>query len=140
MLVARRAMLLTFIGGLLFLLTGCGEGSKSAQQGKSGGAKTPYNGTLDGFVNGEIVGWAYDYDHRDDSVTVEFYDGEEKVGSVKADQFRKDLADKKIGTGKYGFQFPIPESLKDGKTHEIHAKIKDTTFELNKSPRKTALK
>jgi hypothetical protein len=139
MLIARRVLLLTFVSALSFSMTGCGRGSTDSQE-ETGGAKTPYNGTLDGFVKGEIVGWAYDYGHKDDSVTVDIYDGEEKLGSVKADKLRKDLAEKKIGTGKYGFQFAIPASLKDGKTHEIRAKIKDTTFELNKSPRKTSLK
>jgi hypothetical protein len=95
---------------------------------------------LDGIVDGEIVGWAYDYDHRDDAVTVELYDGQEMLGSIKADKLRKDLADKKIGTGKYGFQFAIPASLKDGKPHEIHAKLKDTTFELKNSPRRCVVK
>lgn len=139
MFIARRVLLWTFVCGLSLSLMGCGKGSTNSQA-KTDDAKTKFNGALDGFVNGEIIGWAYDYDHRDESVMVDIYDGKEKLGSVKADKLRKDLAEKKIGTGKYGFQFAIPASLKDGKPHEIRAKIKDSTFELNKSPRKTSLK
>jgi hypothetical protein len=38
------------------------------------------------------------------------------------------------GNGLHGFVIKTPPSLRDGKTHEIHAKIADGVIELNKSP------
>jgi hypothetical protein len=109
-------------------------------EGKFEPAGGEFLGSLDGYRKGEIVGWAYKPSRKEDAVTVVIYEGQQALGEVKADQLRKDLADKKIGTGKYGFAFPVPADLRDGQPHEIHAKIKESDFELKNSPRKLVFK
>ncbi|HMF19111.1 MAG TPA: hypothetical protein VKE98_18015 [Gemmataceae bacterium] len=109
-------------------------------EGKFAPTGGEFLGRLDGYRMGEIVGWAYKPSRKEDAVTVVIYDGQQALGEVKADQLRKDLADKKIGTGQYGFAFPVPANLRDGQPHEIHAKIKESNFELKNSPRKLVFK
>lgn len=145
MFAVRCIHVLAVIGVSGILLCGCRKGPANSDEKAAGavdksGGSPKYNGTLDGTRDGAIVGWAYDYNRRDDAMMVVIYDGQQVLGEVKADQFRKDLADKSIGTGKYGFAFPVPASLRDGRPHEIHAKIKESDFELKKSPRKLVFK
>lgn len=137
MFVVRRILLFAIVGVPGIVFCGC---SRTPTVVDKGSTDPKYNGVLDGVRDGAIVGWAYDYNRRDDALTVVIYDGQQVLQEVKADQLRKDLADKKIGTGKYGFVFLAPASLRDGKPHEIHAKIKGSTFELKNSPKKLVIK
>jgi hypothetical protein len=76
------------------------------------------------FPDGEvIVGWAWDLKKPDTAVKVDIYDGDTKLATVTADQFRQDLADAKIGNGKHGLSYPTPARLKDGKAHTIRVKV-----------------
>jgi hypothetical protein len=137
--LARSILLLAALTFTVVECCGCGKSASDpalAKPAEQGDQVAKYNGRLDGFVDGTIVGWAYDYNHRDQPVTVVILDGEKLLGEVAADKPRQDLADKKIGTGKHGFAFPIPDNLRDGKPHEIHARIKSSTYELQDSPRK----
>jgi hypothetical protein len=139
MYVARSIILLTALNVAVVACCGCGKNAPDPAQARPVGEDNQvakYNGRLDGFMDGAIVGWAYDYNHRDQPVTVVILDGEKPLGEVTADKLRQDLADKKIGTGKHGFAFPIPDIIRDGKPHEIHARIKSSTYELQNSPRK----
>ena len=53
---------------------------------------------------------------------------------LTADLLREDLRDLGVGTGRYGFIFPVPRSIRDGKPHLISLKIAGTDFELKTSP------
>ena len=62
---------------------------------------------------------------------LELYADDKLQGKRQASAlFRKDLLDAKIGTGKYGFEYPIPPSLKDGKPHVIKLRPEGTDYEL----------
>ncbi len=118
------------------VLSGCRqEPYKPPAQNSSNPSKAGvYRGSLDGVSGEYISGWAWDPDHPNDTMTVVIFDGDTLLGETRADSLRKDLAEKKIGTGKYGFAYRIPKSLRDGKAHQIHAKLRGASAELVGSP------
>jgi len=81
-----------------------------------------------------IDGWAWDGQQPDTPVAVEIYDGATLLVTVTADRLRSDLVEARKGNGRHSFVVETPPSLKDGRTHEIHAKIAELGFELEKSP------
>ena len=91
-------------------------------------------GTLDRVSCERIEGWAWDPRQPVTPIAVDLYDGETLLTTVVADRFRRDLVRNHRADGKHGFVFDIPARLKDAMTHQIHAKIAGTGFELNKSP------
>jgi hypothetical protein len=100
---------------------------------------TDLDGYLDGVSDTHVLGWAWNPHRVDDALTVGIYDGGTLLSTVTADRMRPDLRDNKVGTGKYGFSLPIPANLRDGKTHEIHAKIEGANVELKQSPAKVVI-
>ena len=129
-----RRVCLVLIGTVV-AQAGC---SRDTGEGNSPVANVPkvgYQGTLD-LANCEAIqGWAMANENPDTPVSVEIFDGKELLSTVLADQFREGLLNNKKGNGKHQFTFPTPPKLKDGKPHEIHAKIVGTDFELNESPK-----
>jgi hypothetical protein len=93
-----------------------------------------YDGHKDELTCSHCVGWAWDKNHPERAQKIEIYDGEKLLAVITADRLRQDLRDAGFGTGKYGFLFPLPRSLKDGKPHLISLKIAGTDFELKSSP------
>jgi hypothetical protein len=93
---------------------------------------------LDGYMDQasceQITGWAWDKNHPERPVKIEVFDNGSPVAFLTADHLREDLRDLGIGTGKYGFVYPIPRSLRDGKPHLVSLKIAGSEFELNESP------
>src|SRR6266403_773162 len=51
----------------------------------------------------EIAGWAWDSKQSDSIIGVDIYDGDTKIATVQADQFREDLFKAKKGNGKHSF-------------------------------------
>ena len=88
---------------------------------------------------GEIVGWAWDQTRPNDSISIEVYDGDVKIGEIAADLFRQDLQTAGMGNGKHGFIFPAPAKLRDGNSHAVHLKIASTKQELAGSPKTVQL-
>ena len=134
MVTLKRFMFIVVIGLPLSGSLGCSKRSEVQPTDEKSSA-VRFNGYLDGASEGHITGWAMDEKNVDEAVTVSIYDGSTLLGGIKADVFRKDLLDNKIATGKYGFAFPVPPSLFDGKRHRIHAKIQGTDVELKLSPK-----
>ena len=75
-------------------------------------------GCVDVFTPHLIAGWAWDPAHPDAVVAVELVDGDEVLLTMRADQFRRDLSEAGIGTGRYGFtatalHHVVPRSRRD---------------------------
>jgi len=121
---------------ILVCLTGCDEEPAAPI------AQPPVvlEGVLETAHDSLISGWAWHKDRPDDPVDVELFDGQTSLMTVRADGFRKDLLDAKIGNGKHRFEVATPASLKDGKAHEIHARIAETSVELKDSPKQYQFK
>jgi hypothetical protein len=124
---------------LLIGLTGCYEDPLTPTAQIATPAE-PHAGVLEVAHDSLIGGWAWHKGRPDQPVDVELLDGETPIMTVKADRFRQDLVDSKIGNGKHAFEFPMPDALKDGKPHEIHARIPGTSFELSDSPKQYQFK
>ena len=92
-------------------------------------------GYLEAANGKSIVGWVKNRDNATARVEVEIFDGARSLGKVVADGAREDLVKGKVGDGKYGFSFPAPAELKDGKPHEVHVKVAGESFELANSPK-----
>lgn len=83
----------------------------------------------------QIVGWVWDSKRPDAALDVEILDDDRVVARVSAAEVRPDLETGKVGTGRYGFRLATPPELKDGKPHNIHARVVGASFELKNSPR-----
>jgi hypothetical protein len=81
-----------------------------------------------------IDGWAWDAQRPNTPLAIELYDGDTLLMTVTADRLRSDLVEAKKGNGRHSFLVNTPLSLKDGRTHEIHAKMVEWGIELEKSP------
>lgn len=71
------------------------------------------------MIDGRAVGWAWDPAHPEDSVEVEVMVDEEPVASGRADLERTALAEAGMGSGRYGFDVPLPERLAAESAHTI---------------------
>lgn len=82
-----------------------------------------------------IKGWSWNVRHPNESIRIALYDGDTLIATVSANLFRKDLLDAGKGNGAHAFAFSIPPVLKDGRPHEIRAKIADTEIWLTGTPK-----
>ena len=97
------------------------------------------SGSFDGFVNGAdcstFRGWAWDRNKVSTAVSVDILDGATVIGTLLAGEFRQDLLDAGKGNGKHAFRFTIPESVKDGLSHNLSARVSGSSFILKDSPK-----
>jgi hypothetical protein len=92
-------------------------------------------GALD-VVDGEhIAGWAWDPKRPNDAVEVAIYDGARLLAKVRADRFRDDFEEGVLGNRKHGFDYPMPDALKDGKPHMVRVTPSGADNELMGSPK-----
>ncbi|MBN2095149.1 MAG: hypothetical protein JW727_03820 [Candidatus Aenigmarchaeota archaeon] len=99
-------------------------------------------GYLDAINSAGLVsGWALDPDDHNEAITLEFYlDGPlgsgQKVGEVDTGLSRPDVNNATGYSGDHGFQFKLPENLKNS-THKLYVYGLDTDnsyrYELNNS-------
>jgi hypothetical protein len=97
-------------------------------------------GSVDGADSTLIAGWARNKGQPEVPIKVDIYDGSTLIATVPADQLREDLVEAKIGNGKYGFAFPTPPALRDGKAHTIRVVASGTNSDLDGSPKAVTLK
>jgi hypothetical protein len=96
-----------------------------------------YDGTLDTVNCDVIAGWAWNANDANKQISVNIFDGDSLIGTVKAEGLRPDLKAAGKGDGNHAFALPAPVSLKDGRTHSIHAKIGEagSSWEVIGSPK-----
>ena len=82
-----------------------------------------------------VGGWIWDRNQPNTSVNVEIYEGETRLATVPANQFRQDLLDGGIGNGNHSFVYTVPDRLKDGRPHSIEVRASETGFKLSDSPK-----
>jgi hypothetical protein len=92
------------------------------------------DGYLDGASCDRIVGWAWNNQLPNSPIRLDIYDGNTRLTTTAAWQFRKDLLEARIGNGRHGFTYNVPSPLKDGRSHTIHVRISGTNRELQGSP------
>lgn len=67
----------------------------------------------------KVRGWAWDPMFPDTPISVDLLADGRYVETVAADQLRPDLAKSGRGDGRHGFEWAVPATLKDGRTHRI---------------------
>ena len=102
-------------------------------------APSEVSGSFDGFINGadcgSFRGWTWDRNKVNTVLSVDILDGASRIATIPAGDFRQDLLDAGKGNGKHAFRYNIPESLKDGKSHSLSARIAGSNFILKDSPK-----
>jgi hypothetical protein len=96
---------------------------------------TNYEGSYDGAHCENNWGWIYNKDAPNAPITIEFLVNNVAVGSVRAANFRQDLKDANKGNGEHGFDFAMPNSVKNGQLQSLRARVVGTTYILPGSPR-----
>jgi RHS repeat-associated protein len=92
-----------------------------------------FEGFHDGADCDKIFGWAWDSTQPNTAISVDIYDGANKIATVLAGDFRPDLTSK--GNGKHAFNYPTPASLKNGQSHSITVKFGGTNTNLSTTPK-----
>ena len=76
------------------------------------GEDKPGLGELRGFVErvcaDTVEGWAQNMDHPDAPVCLDIYASDRLIGQVLANRYREDLAEARLGSGRHGFIFTLP--------------------------------
>ncbi|MCF0042519.1 hypothetical protein LXM24_20620, partial [Dyadobacter sp. CY399] len=106
--------------------------------GLSESVASNFEGVLESVANSEIKGWVWDQSYPNADLTIELYEGQTVYATVKANAFRSDLKDDGKGTGYYGFKISTPATLKDGKAHQLSARIRGSAFILSGSPKQVS--
>ncbi|HUD50421.1 glycosyltransferase [Parvibaculum sp.] len=87
-----------------------------------------YSGSVDGLKNGELVGWAIDNQNNELSVSVGLFSNDTLIATAQAGEFREDLLQAGIGSGKGGFRFPISRDVAkriDALGGDCHVALRD---------------
>ncbi|MFD1139520.1 putative Ig domain-containing protein [Larkinella insperata] len=102
-------------------------------------AAAPAAGNYDGHLYGAdcetFRGWVWNRDKVNTPVAVEILDGSAVIATILADGFRQDLLNAGKGNGKHAFTFPIPDWMKDGRSHPLSARVAGGSFLLKGSPK-----
>ena len=84
------------------------------------------------------AGWVWDNTRPDLPLSVEIFDNGQRIGTAVADVYRKGLDQKGKGNGSHAFYIEHPESLWDGRMHEITLRVGGEDLLLMASPRELA--
>jgi len=94
---------------------------------------------LEGFFDSadcsQLIGWAWDANLPNTPISVDIYDGPNKIATVLADQFRQDLLNAGKGNGVHGFVFNTPPSLITGQPHSLAVGFTGTFNGLGNNPK-----
>ena len=92
----------------------------------------------DGFVDGGtcegVTGWAWDPSEPDSPLALDLWTGDEKLGTVTANWFRRDLYAAGKGNGAHAFRFTFPEPLPPETGRVISVTFAGRSQQLRGSP------
>ncbi|MCE7066183.1 T9SS type A sorting domain-containing protein, partial [Dyadobacter sp. CY326] len=94
-----------------------------------------YYGSVNALDCSTVQGWVWDKSYPDSSLTIELYEGSTVHATVVANAYRADVKSAGYGTGNYGFSFALPSALKDGQSHQLSVRVKNSSYTLNNSPK-----
>jgi hypothetical protein len=94
-----------------------------------------YQGFFERLDCQSLSGWAWDSSQPNTPVSVDIFDGSQKIATVRASEFRQDLVYAGIGNGQHGFSFSLPASLRNGLSHTITVKYSGLNVPIGTSPR-----
>lgn len=91
-------------------------------------------GSLDVAECTMIAGWAWDPQQPDVPVKVDIYEGKDRLATVPAYWYQRDLAQAGMGSGRHGYIYIPRARLKDGRARVIRARISGTDRDLPGAP------
>ncbi len=94
------------------------------------GAASGIAGHLDCFGPDMVSGWAWWPDDVNKTVSLSFYADDHLVSTIMVDKWRRDLAELRQGDGRCGFDFPVPDALRDGQLHKIDIRLAGTRLSV----------
>jgi hypothetical protein len=99
-------------------------GAPAQSASESTGGPSAYAGAIDSITCGAISGWEWNRANPAEKINVDIFVDNKSVGTTPTSLLRPDLKDL-TGTANpnYGFSWPIPPELKDGKVHVVTARI-----------------
>lgn len=106
-----------------------------ARHADRAGAASAYEGSYERASCEEIGGWARDRANPQAPVDVEIVADGRVLATVRADLYRRDLADAGKGSGEHGFVYVLPRHLQDGSRHEVAVRIAGTGIALGDEPK-----
>ncbi|GAB3263184.1 hypothetical protein GCM10027347_29560 [Larkinella harenae] len=89
-----------------------------------------FDGYLDKVECGSFRGWAWNQDQPNAPVTLEFFANGQSIGTTSASIYRQDLKDAGKGNGAHAYNLTTPQSLKNGQSYTITAKVQNSDFVL----------
>lgn len=92
------------------------------------------HGSLDQCGPAVLRGWARWLDGNQQSPVLALWEGEREILRFAANQWRPDIAELHQGDGCSGFDLPLPETLRDGTTHEFDLRLADTATSVLPAP------
>lgn len=95
-----------------------------------------YYGFLDYADCNVIDGWILDRNSPNTPVSVDIYAGPTLVTRVVADNYRQDIVNvtSLANNGRHGFLVPVPDSLRDGVSHQLSAIVTGSSYSLSVLP------
>ena len=102
-------------------------------------SSTTVTGSFEGYLDkvecGTMRGWVWDRNKPNTPMTVEFYANGVSIGTTEANIYRQDLKDAAKGNGAHAYSFTTPANLKNNATHQISAKILNSSYTLKGAPK-----
>lgn len=93
-----------------------------------------YDGRVDGIVDEQILGWAANVLAPELPISIDLLQGDVKIASAVADEFREDLENAAIGTGRHGFRLALSGLLTVSDGLQLRIRFGGTDIELPGSP------
>lgn len=94
----------------------------------------------DGVDNEHIWGWAWDRQRPNARLAIDIFDGATPiVVKLEADQYRADIAAYTADDGRHGFDYALPDSIKDDNEHLISVRVSGIDLSAHGSPKAITL-
>ncbi len=89
-----------------------------------------FEGYVDQFRDGLLIGWAWSPSSPDRPVVVELYEGEDRIDRTVASLYREDLAAAGKRDGHCGFRLELPVAMLDDRLHRLEVKVANSRYNL----------
>ena len=94
-----------------------------------------FEGALTKANDSTISGWVRDPSRPETRLEVEILVDGERLAVTVADRLRPELLEAGVGDGRYGFKIQLDDRFKDGRRHEVRARVSATGRDIDRSPR-----
>ncbi|MEO6839513.1 MAG: Hint domain-containing protein, partial [Bradyrhizobium sp.] len=99
---------------------------------KTGGARpSGLRGFIDAVSSQGITGWAQNVDHSEAPVCLDIYANDRLIGQTLANQYREDLLQAGLGSGRHGFAFTPPKGSNASHAIEVRRSFDGAVLQLS---------